>query len=52
VIKSRRMRWARHAARKGQTRNTQKILIGKPPGMRSLGNLNVNGRIILRVDVK
>jgi hypothetical protein len=36
------MRWAGHAARKGQTRNTQTILVGKPQK-----DLDVDGRIIL-----
>jgi hypothetical protein len=37
VIKSRRMRWARHAARMGETRNAYRILVGKPDGKRPLG---------------
>jgi hypothetical protein len=32
MIKSRRMRWAGHAARMGETRNACKILVGKPAG--------------------
>jgi hypothetical protein len=36
VIKSRRMRWAGHAARMGQRRNAYRIL-GKPKGRRPLG---------------
>jgi hypothetical protein len=30
VIKSRRMRWAGHAARMGEKRNAYSILVGKP----------------------
>jgi hypothetical protein len=30
VIKSRRMRWAGHAARMGEKRNEYRILVGKP----------------------
>jgi hypothetical protein len=30
VIKSRRMRWAGHAARMGEKRNAYRILVGKP----------------------
>jgi hypothetical protein len=30
VIKSRRMRWAKHVARMGEMINTYKILFGKP----------------------
>jgi hypothetical protein len=36
-IKSRRMRWAGHAARKGEKRNIYTILVGKPEGKRPLG---------------
>jgi hypothetical protein len=31
------MRWAGHAARKGQKRNTYSILVGEPEGKRPLG---------------
>jgi hypothetical protein len=37
VIKSRRMRWAGHAARMGERRNANRILVGKPEGKRPLG---------------
>jgi hypothetical protein len=37
MIKSRRMRWAEHAARMGETRNANRILVGKPEGKRPLG---------------
>jgi hypothetical protein len=37
MIKSRRMRWAGHIARMGETRNAYKILVGKPEGKRPLG---------------
>jgi hypothetical protein len=32
MIKSRRMRWAGHIARRGETRNAYKILVGNPEG--------------------
>jgi hypothetical protein len=35
--KSRRMRWAGHAARMGERRNAYRILVGKPDGKRPLG---------------
>jgi hypothetical protein len=35
-IKSRRMEWAGHVARKGE-KNAYKILVGKPDGKRPLG---------------
>jgi hypothetical protein len=37
MIKSRRMRWAGHAARMGEKRNTYRILVGNPEGKRPLG---------------
>jgi hypothetical protein len=37
VIKSRRMRWAGHVARRREARNTYRILVGNPEGKRPLG---------------
>ena len=37
VIKSRRMRWARHVERMGEERVVYRILLGKPEGRRPLG---------------
>jgi hypothetical protein len=37
MIKSRRMRWAGHVARVGETRNACRILVGKPEAKRPLG---------------
>jgi hypothetical protein len=37
VIKSRKMRWAGHIARMGETRIAYRILMGKPEGKRPLG---------------
>jgi len=37
VIKSRRMRWAEHVARKGDRRGAHRILVGKLDGKRPLG---------------
>jgi hypothetical protein len=34
---SRRMRWAGHVARVGETRDAYRILVGKPEGKRPLG---------------
>jgi hypothetical protein len=36
IIKSRRLRWARHVARM-EMRNVCRLLVGKPEGMRLLG---------------
>jgi hypothetical protein len=37
MIKSRRMKWAGHVARIGETRNAYRILVGKPEGKRPQG---------------
>jgi hypothetical protein len=37
VIKSRRMRWAGHAARIGEGRGVYSVLVGRPEGKRPLG---------------
>jgi hypothetical protein len=37
IIKSRRMRWAGHVARRGEKRNVYRLLMGKPKGKRPLG---------------
>jgi hypothetical protein len=37
MIKSRRMRWAGHVARKGEKRNAYRILVGNPEGKRPRG---------------
>jgi hypothetical protein len=45
VIKSRRIRWARHVAHR---RGVYIVFVGKPEGKRPLGKTGVDGRIILR----
>jgi len=47
-IKSRRMGWAEHVARKGAERGVYRVLVGKPEGKRPPGDSGVDGRIILR----
>ena len=37
VIKSRRMRWVVHVARRGERRGVYRVLVGKPQGKRTLG---------------
>jgi hypothetical protein len=37
MIKSRRMRWAGHAARMGRKMNAYRMLVGKPEGKIPLG---------------
>jgi hypothetical protein len=39
VIKSRRMRWAGHVARMGESRRAYRVLVGKAEGKRPLGRL-------------
>jgi hypothetical protein len=46
VIKSRRMKWAGHGARRGEGRGL--VLVGRPKGKKPLGRLSVGGRITLR----
>jgi hypothetical protein len=48
VIKSRRMRWARHVARMVEGRGVYKILVGSPERKNRWEDLGVGGRIILR----
>ncbi|KAJ4447071.1 hypothetical protein ANN_09060 [Periplaneta americana] len=36
-IKSRRLRWAGHVARMGESRNVKRVLVGRPEGKRRLG---------------
>ncbi|KAJ4436659.1 hypothetical protein ANN_16790 [Periplaneta americana] len=36
-IKSRRLRWAGHVARMGESRNAYRVLVGRPDGKRPLG---------------
>ncbi|KAJ4445576.1 hypothetical protein ANN_12257 [Periplaneta americana] len=36
-IKSRRLRWAGHVARMGESRNVYRVLVGRPEGKRPLG---------------
>ena len=47
LIKSRRMRRAGHVARMGEERVVYRVLLGKPEGKRPLGDLGVDGWIIL-----
>jgi hypothetical protein len=47
VVKSRRMRCARHVARMGEDRGVYRVLVGKPE-RGYWGDQGVDGRIILR----
>ena len=48
VIKSRRMRWAVHVARMGETRGIYRNLMGKSEGKRPLGRPRRKLRVISR----
>ena len=48
VIKSTRMRWAGYVARMGERRRVYTVLVGKPEGKRTLEDVDVDGRIILK----
>jgi hypothetical protein len=48
MIKSRRMRWAGHVARLGETGNAYRVLVGKPEGKRPLGRWVDNIKMDLR----
>jgi GH43 family beta-xylosidase len=49
VIKSRRMRWARHVARRGERRVVHRVLVGNLRERDHLGDPGVvDGRMILR----
>ena len=41
------MRWAGQVARMGEERGAYRVLVGKPEGERPLGDLGVDGWIIL-----
>ena len=47
VIKSRRMRWIGHVARKGEEREVYRVLVGKLEGKNHWGDVGVDGWIIL-----
>jgi len=48
VIKSRRIRWARHVACMGEKRGVYRVLMGKPEGKRLHRGPAIYGKIILR----
>jgi len=52
VIKSRRMRWAGHVARKGEERRVYRVLVGKPEGRRPLGRARRRWVDNIRMDLQ
>jgi hypothetical protein len=51
-VKSRRMRWAGHVARKGEERKVYKVLVGKPDGRRPLGRPRRRWEDGVRMDLR
>jgi hypothetical protein len=45
VIKSRRLRWARHVACTGEWRGIYRVLVGKPESKRPLEGLGIGGGV-------
>jgi hypothetical protein len=52
VVKSRRMRWAGHVARLGETRGMYRVLVGKPDGKRPLGRPRRRWEDNIKMDVQ
>ena len=52
VIKSRRMRWARHVARMGEGRGVYRVLVGRPEGKRPLGRPRRRWDDNIRMDLR
>jgi hypothetical protein len=50
-VKSRRMRWAGHAARMGEERKVYTVLVGKPEGKRPLGRPRHRWEDAIRMDL-
>jgi hypothetical protein len=48
MIKAKRMRWAGHVARMGETRNAYRILVGKPERQRSQKDQDIGQWTILK----
>jgi hypothetical protein len=52
MTRSRRMRWARHAARVGETRNEHKILVGETERKRQRGRTRCKWEDNIRMDLR
>jgi hypothetical protein len=52
MIKSRRMRWAVHAAHMGEKRRAHGILVGKPEGRRPLGRTRRRWVDNIKIDLR
>jgi hypothetical protein len=52
MMKSRRMRWAGHVARMGETGNANRILVGKTEGKRPLRRLKRRWVDDIKIDLR
>jgi hypothetical protein len=52
VIKSRRMRWARHVTHIGEGRGVYMILVGRPEGKRPLGRPSCRWEDKIKMDLR
>jgi hypothetical protein len=52
VIKSRRMRWAGHVARRGEGRCVYRVLVGKSEGKRTLGRPRCRREDNIKMDLQ
>jgi hypothetical protein len=52
VIKSRRMRWARHVARMGEGRGVCRVLVGRPEGKRPLERRRRRWEDTIKMDLR
>jgi hypothetical protein len=51
-IKSKGMRWVRHAAHMGEERKVYRVLVGKPEGKRPFGRLRCTWDNGIRIDLR
>ncbi|KAJ4440065.1 hypothetical protein ANN_08196 [Periplaneta americana] len=51
-IKSRRLRWAGHVARMGESRNAYRVLVGRPEGKRPLGRQRRRWEDNIKMDLR
>jgi hypothetical protein len=52
MIKSRRLRLARHVARMGEKRTAYRILVGKPEGKRPIGSSRRRWAVNIKIDLR
>ncbi|KAJ4445190.1 hypothetical protein ANN_06991 [Periplaneta americana] len=51
-IKSRRLRWAGHVARMGESRNAYRVLVGRPEGRKPLGRPIRRWEVNIKMDLR